>query len=47
MAEFRASAVSADGDRVFGKVGAAVIVLWIIGIGLAMLGLFSAEDALE
>jgi uncharacterized membrane protein YkvA (DUF1232 family) len=36
MAEFRASAVSANGERVLGKYGAAIIVLlWIIGIALA------------
>lgn len=38
MAEFRAAAVGADGERVLGKYGAAVIVvLWIIGIALATL----------
>lgn len=36
MAEFRASAVGADGKRVIGKVGAAIIVLlWIVGIALS------------
>lgn len=36
MAEFRAAAVGAGGERVLGKYGAAVIVaLWIIGIALA------------
>ena len=36
MAEFRAAAVDADGDRVLGQYGAAIIVLlWIIGIALA------------
>lgn len=36
MAEFRAAAVGADGERVIGKVGAAIIVLlWIFGIALS------------
>ena len=36
MAEFRAAAVGADGERVLGKYGAAIIVLlWIIGLALA------------
>jgi uncharacterized membrane protein YkvA (DUF1232 family) len=36
MSEFRAAAVGADGERVLGKYGAAIIVLlWIIGIALA------------
>ena len=40
MAEFRASAVSADGERVLGKFGAAIIVaLWILGVALATLWL--------
>jgi uncharacterized membrane protein YkvA (DUF1232 family) len=38
MEEFRASARSADGARVIGTVGAAVIImLWIAGIALAAL----------
>ena len=38
MAEFRASAVSADGERVLRTFGAAIIVaLWILGIALATL----------
>jgi|SRR5688572_31759056 len=42
MAEFRASAVSATGERVLGRIGAGVIVLlWILGIALAMLWLES------
>jgi uncharacterized membrane protein YkvA (DUF1232 family) len=40
MAEFRASAVSAEGERILGKLGAAIIVLlWILGITLATLWL--------
>lgn len=36
MAEFRASSDRADGERVFGRWGAAVIVvLWIVGVTLA------------
>jgi uncharacterized membrane protein YkvA (DUF1232 family) len=38
MAEFRASAVSPDRERVLGKVGATIIVLlWALGIALAAL----------
>jgi uncharacterized membrane protein YkvA (DUF1232 family) len=38
MKEFRASAISSEGERVLGKFGAAMIMLlWLIGIALAML----------
>jgi uncharacterized membrane protein YkvA (DUF1232 family) len=38
MAEFRASAVSSNGERVLGTFGAAIILLlWILGVALATL----------
>jgi len=38
MAEFRASALSADGERILGRLGAAIIMLlWTLGIVLATL----------
>ena len=37
MAEFRAAAISADGERVIGRFGAAIIVvLWVLGIALGV-----------
>ena len=36
MAEFRAAAISADGERIVGRLGAGIIVvLWVIGIAIA------------
>jgi uncharacterized membrane protein YkvA (DUF1232 family) len=38
MAEFRASVVGADGERVLGKFGARIIIfLWVLGIALGTL----------
>jgi uncharacterized membrane protein YkvA (DUF1232 family) len=47
MVEFRASAVSADRERVLGKVGAATIMLlWILGIAVTALWVRTRWNAL-
>jgi uncharacterized membrane protein YkvA (DUF1232 family) len=45
MAEFRAAAVSANGERVLGRYGAAIIVLlWILGIVLATMWVVESAE---
>ena len=44
MREFRTAALHADGERVLGKWGAAVIVLlWVLGIAIAAMWLYRSH----